>query len=107
MENKRKKQIPVLSMYDKMMICQNAYDRMFHYTGPEELEIHFICVAIEDVAPESVNGFKAYEIIPELLEYKPKGRNPINHWFPVNEEGMNARRYILKELIIRFKLSED
>lgn len=107
MENKGKKSLPVLSMYDKMMICQKAYDRMFHYTGPEELNIHFMCVAIEAVAPESVNGFKAYEIIPELLEYKPKGRNLINHWFPVNEEGMNIRRDILKELITRFKLSED
>lgn len=103
MENKRKRQIPVLSMYDKMMICQKAYDRMLH----SGREIDFICVAIEAIAPESVNGFKAYEIIPELLEYKPKGRNPINHWFPVNEEGMNTRRDILKELITRFKLSED
>lgn len=103
MENKGKKSLPVLIMYDKMMICQKAYNRMFH----SDREIDFICVAIEDVAPESVNGFKAYEIIPELLEYKPKGRNPINHWFPVNEEGMNTRRDILKELITRFKLSED
>lgn len=103
MENKRKRQIPVLSMYDKMMICQKAYDRMFH----SDREINFICVAIEAVAPESCENLKAYEIIPELLEYKPKGRNPINHWFPVNEEGMNTRKDILKELITRFKLSED
>lgn len=106
MKNK-KKQIPELSMYDKMVICQNAYDRMFHYTGPESESIHFICVAIEAVAPESVSDFKAYEIIPEILEYKPKEYNPCNHWFPVTEDGMNARKDILKELITRFKLSED
>lgn len=46
---------------------------------------------------------KAYEAIPELLEYKPENRQPNNHWFDIDEEGMEKRRSILLELIKRFE----
>lgn len=96
-----------LSMYDKLTICKNAYNRMFKFDGDESDSIHFICVAIEAVTKYSADGYKAYEIIPEILEYKPKDRCSNSHWFPVDEHGMNFRKEILEELIQRFKLSED
>lgn len=97
-----------LSNYDKMNICQKAYDYMF--TNPPEddsKKVHFICVGIEKFLPETHIKMKAYEAIPELLEFKPAYRDDHNHWWSVNEDGMKIRKDVLHELIHRFRLSED
>lgn len=109
MANKNKKEeIKKLSNYDKMTICQKAYNLMFVDIPEKEVNrVHFICVGIEKFLPETHSKLKAYEAIPELLEFKPNNRDDNNHWWPYDENGMNIRKDILHELIMRFKLSED
>lgn len=109
MENKNKNsKLRDLSNYDKLMICQKAYDYMFiNMPDDDNKKVHFICVAIEKFLPETHSKLKAYEAIPELLEFKPNNREEGNHWWPYDENGMNTRKEVLHELIHRFRLSED
>lgn len=103
MENKESKE---LSKEKKFEVCKKAYDRIFNYSGPDIHKTQFICVAIESFLPhfeDKKKQIKAYEAIPELLEYKPEDRQPNNHWFTIDEEGMEKRRSILLELIKRFE----
>lgn len=95
-----------VSREEKLKLCRKAYDRIFNYSGPKELRINFICVAIESFLPYSENRkkeIKAYEAIPELLEYKPETKAPNNHWFLTDNDGMEKRKEILSELIRRFE----
>ena len=91
---------------EKLNLCKKAYDRIFNYSGPKIHETKFICVAIEYFLPLPSKGqkpLKAYEAIPELLEYKPETRSPNNHWFNLDNEGMGKRKFILQDLIKRFE----
>lgn len=71
-------------------------------------DIHFMCVAIEKAAHEigyvdDVLNLKGFEIIPEMLKYKPEKLRKDNAWFNIDEEGMNQRLAILDKLIEEFK----
>lgn len=91
-----------LSKEDKIRICKLAYDRIYNYKGNKDDVIHFICVAIEGFLPslpENKKKIKAYEAIPELLKYKPINRDSNNHWFSIDDNGMEERRRVLLSLI--------
>lgn len=106
MRNIEEKESKEVSREKKLELCKKAYDRIFNYSGPDVYKIQFICVAIETFLPhyeDKKKEVKAYQAIPELLEYKPKDRKPNNHWFTIDEEGMEKRKSILLELIKRFE----
>jgi hypothetical protein len=94
-----------VSREEKLNLCRKAYDVIFN-NSYRFCKVEFICVAIEIFLPLPNKGqkpLKAYEVIPELLEYKPEIKSPNNHWFNIDEDGMEKRRKILLELIKRFE----
>lgn len=73
-----------------------------------EHNVHFMCVAIEDAANScgyvgNNSKLKGFEIIPEMLKYKPDNINNDCPWFNIDKEGMNQRLGILDKLIEEFK----
>lgn len=99
-----------LTKEDKLRIVTEAYRIIFErpeisYDDPKF--IHFMCVAIEcqfDIKDRKESGkVKGYQIIPELLEYKPLDRSVDSGWFSISNDGMESRRQILISLIERFR----
>jgi hypothetical protein len=94
----------ILSKEEKLSICRNTYNRIFNIPSDDLRHCSFICVAIEAELPYewTEKKVKAHMVIPELLDYKPSDRKPNNHWFTIDEDGMNKRKEILLDLIKRF-----